>query len=283
MTIVEEVCANLLTARYTFAKTMPENPHFYTKRAWWIDDEAFTIAAREVQARGEKYWFGGHFYQQFHANGYTWWTMGASPQSTTIINRKRRLYDAAFDEIAHEYSSAKLDSWEMAQNREIGDLIGTVDNRTSVLDLGCGAGFYHEVAQGPVLPEQYVGIDVSGEMLKAHSAQHPRFMGSLVQCSIEEYYPQRKFDLVLALNGSGVLMSDEDIKRYVRCLGPGGKAVIMTWHPSEGGRLYDRWGITMPHNKKGYSLLSSLTIPYRIGHHEVYVLEEGMGQRTLFG
>lgn len=44
--------ATLTTARWQFAKTMPQWPHVYTVRDWWDADDAFTEACELIEERG---------------------------------------------------------------------------------------------------------------------------------------------------------------------------------------------------------------------------------------
>lgn len=81
---------------WTFAKTMPDVPHWWTVRRQWDDQDAFTRVVLFVKRAGaSRRWrrsynryldFGDHYY----------WTMDpreAPPEVTTLINRAVRLTD----------------------------------------------------------------------------------------------------------------------------------------------------------------------------------------------
>ena len=74
------------TAKWTFAKTMPEWPHEYIVRER-VDRVLFEALVRHIRQHG----FRGRFYQRiltyFAEDGLLYWTMGAPIEETTIINR----------------------------------------------------------------------------------------------------------------------------------------------------------------------------------------------------
>ena len=77
-------------ASFRFAKTMPENPHFYTLRREWENDHHFNWAVRIIRELGEDQWYGGYWYRilKIKELGYFYWTMGWPIEETTLINRK---------------------------------------------------------------------------------------------------------------------------------------------------------------------------------------------------
>ncbi len=88
---VFDTCAELTglleTHAYRFARTMPGAPHSYTHKETWGNDEEFVEALRKMRAveRIEEF-FRGHWYRRFCANGYKYWTMGASLDHI-LVNR----------------------------------------------------------------------------------------------------------------------------------------------------------------------------------------------------
>ena len=78
----------LADAQYTFAKTMPDNPHHYTVRKTWQNDPVFDEVVTFMRANGKVEPFKGRNYTVYYANGYKYWTMGDPLSSTWIINRK---------------------------------------------------------------------------------------------------------------------------------------------------------------------------------------------------
>ncbi len=75
--------------RWTFAKTMPENPHWYTVRQWQPDrQEEFEEFVRLLRKYGSDEVFGGKLYRYLDLDAFHYWTMGAPLSGTTVINRK---------------------------------------------------------------------------------------------------------------------------------------------------------------------------------------------------
>lgn len=75
-------------ARWVFARTMPENPHWYTlrKENSHEDFEAFIRLIRKTGYREE---YRGQWYVKFDLDGWSYWTMGAALSETILINRHR--------------------------------------------------------------------------------------------------------------------------------------------------------------------------------------------------
>ena len=89
MTFAEAV-ALLHEQEWIFAKSMPQNPHWYTLREGWRRDEDFVAVVEGIRARGYDHrWYDGKVYRQFNGgDGFMYWTMGAPVEETILINRK---------------------------------------------------------------------------------------------------------------------------------------------------------------------------------------------------
>ena len=83
----EEAEKLLECATFRFAKTMPTMPHSYTVRDTWENEAEFEQVVAAVQQHGESRRFRGRTYRYLVANGFQYWTMGASPAKTILINR----------------------------------------------------------------------------------------------------------------------------------------------------------------------------------------------------
>lgn len=96
--------AGLLLARFQrlmeehpwqFARTMADNPHWYTLRKKWVErDEVpqaqsdFTWAVHYLRLAGYPTQYGAFWYLQLDCAGFFYWTMGSPLWLTTLINRK---------------------------------------------------------------------------------------------------------------------------------------------------------------------------------------------------
>ena len=109
---------------YRFAKTMPNDPHYYTFRRDWNALEGFTpevfpglvTEMRQRETRRVYVSPSGYRRQQRYldANGYQWWTMGAAVEETILINRAPKWYPdvECYDRVAHAYDDAYRDPGE---------------------------------------------------------------------------------------------------------------------------------------------------------------------------
>ena len=75
---------------WTFAKTMPDWPHFYIVRQP-VDESLFVKLVEHIRQFGYK----GAFYEKmityFEEDGLIYWTMGNPVDETTIINRTSKV------------------------------------------------------------------------------------------------------------------------------------------------------------------------------------------------
>jgi len=91
----DETAQALRAHGWIFAKTMPDNPHWYTLRKVW-DDPEFVRAVNYIRTNGFEAWFWRKAYVQFDVDEYTYWTMGNPMEITKLINRThfaRRIRD----------------------------------------------------------------------------------------------------------------------------------------------------------------------------------------------
>ena len=88
MTSLEDVRRFTAAARWIFARTMPDSPHWYTlrKESPAPAFEAFVMFIREHGYISE---YGGRSYIKLDIDGWSYWTMGAAVEDTILINRAR--------------------------------------------------------------------------------------------------------------------------------------------------------------------------------------------------
>ena len=73
---------------WTFAKTMPHIPHFWTARREWHDQELFTQCCQYILDNGRLERFKNFKPKPYlYIDGFRYWIMTNSPEETTIINR----------------------------------------------------------------------------------------------------------------------------------------------------------------------------------------------------
>lgn len=85
----EDIRGFIANHEWTFAKTMPQIPHWYTLRRKAMRDEDFAAFVQEIRFRGIPRQFGGQTYTYLDIDDWTYWTMGAPVEETILINRAR--------------------------------------------------------------------------------------------------------------------------------------------------------------------------------------------------
>ena len=74
--------------RWIYARSRPTNPHEYTLRRECGDEEMFERVVEHLREFGDPYPWWGSIYLQYVSGDHAYWTMGARPQETVLINRK---------------------------------------------------------------------------------------------------------------------------------------------------------------------------------------------------
>jgi len=83
MNIIQEITSK----SYRFAKTMPNNPHFYSIKREWNNDENFFKACQYIRDNGKVEFYKGYPYVVLYIDNYKYWTMDRNIRDTEIINR----------------------------------------------------------------------------------------------------------------------------------------------------------------------------------------------------
>lgn len=83
----EEVRDFIAAHQWTFAKSMPQIPHFYTLRKRARDDAEFATMVQHIRDAGYDVYFGRTKYRYLDVDGMHYWTMGFPVVETILINR----------------------------------------------------------------------------------------------------------------------------------------------------------------------------------------------------
>lgn len=240
---LQELGRLLMAQEWIFAKTMPDNPHWYTLRRTWLSDAAFNWAVEKIRegAYDEKY--GGWWYRVININGMKYWSMGAPVEETILINRKYLTpadMAAFYDKIAPRYDSVLNDLVCLAENQQVMELIGDVSGQ-NVLDIGCGTGLLLDYLE----PGDYTGIDPSFEMLWRLQEKHPRWADHVVPARLEEFVGGG-YDLAVCLFGSANYIHPDYVAAIPELVRPGGRYVVMFFDEDYYPITYQRAGVTPP-------------------------------------
>jgi len=89
--IKDKIKELLENASFVFAKTMPNNPHWYTLKKTWVNRFEFEEVAQYIRDNGYVEVFKGKKYIMFAFNGFKYWTMGnpITETSTILINKAK--------------------------------------------------------------------------------------------------------------------------------------------------------------------------------------------------
>lgn len=134
-----ELTIKLEQAKWTYAKTMPQTPHYYTLRKN-MKDKDFVDIVLKIREIGIKETFGKYTYVYFYANGFKYWTMGASINKdgkphTTLINKADANYITQYDDIAEAYDLMFQKPEFENENIELIKLLG-IEETDEILDIG---------------------------------------------------------------------------------------------------------------------------------------------------
>ena len=96
----EEITSFITGHDWTFAKTMPQNPHWYVVKEKCRSQVEFERMVIHIRRYGYREKYAGRWYTVFNwqtpseTEPYKYWTMGWPLNQTIIINRKPVSYDA---------------------------------------------------------------------------------------------------------------------------------------------------------------------------------------------
>lgn len=173
---------------FQFARTMPRNPHYYTPRRKWENNDEFSWAAGFIYDHGYENKWWAHTYLQFDCNGFYYWPMRADRTLTGVINRK---------------PLEALSPWDIYTNRPSFPAAYLPDHFPE-----CGLEIGGSSLEG------FERIDWSGK-------QRPDFITPLAS-----FAPlgEEKYDFIASLYGA--YLSPAEQNRIPQLLAPGGEAMV---------------------------------------------------------
>jgi len=218
-----EAIGMLVSLQWTDAKTMPWNPHAWTLKKQYPDQTKWETLVDFIQKNGEPVWFYKKIYHCIFHNGYRYWTMEEPPEITKLMNRakdfgngKRHDY---YDQIADVYQTLYTAPEYINENREI---VGQIDVKGRVLDIGCGDGLLLDYAT--ISPQDYTGIDPSRRMLKYFNEKHPGYNSYPIPF---ENFHDKGFDTIISLFGAPSYINPNSIQYIKKMIRRGGTVFLM--------------------------------------------------------
>ena len=183
---------------WTFAKTMPKNPHWYTLRKDWESDDLFCQIVQYIRDVGRpvKHW--RQTYTILEMNGYRYWTMGCTLDKsktphTRLINKAAIVYGS---EYANFPEDGDKELYVEKPPEGMQDLIGSLDLQGAILEVACRTGMVLD--QCKLEPENYTGIDTSLKLLEQLKNKHPNFKDNVICSSFDHFY-KSSFDRIVWL------------------------------------------------------------------------------------
>ena len=115
-----------------------------------------------------------------------------------------------YDKIANQYDSFFCDEESLSENDEVAAMLSDVKGK--VYDLGCGTGLLTEIIE--IQPDDYRGVDPSGEMLNKFIEKHPEYFKQIIKSTFEnDNCSLVQFDWVISLFGSISYVKPKYLKR----------------------------------------------------------------------
>jgi hypothetical protein len=238
-------------AKWVFAKTMPHNPHWYTLRKGWDNDEDFVKLVLFIREYGYEEYYGGWPYTCLNINNMKYWTMGDTIPGTRLINRKIISGSHGYDLIAFEYDNLFVSPEDLQENEQVMAQIPD-DPYQSILDIGCGTGLFLDYRES----NNYLGIDPSNKMLNVFRKKHP--FNDCLEAKFEDFYGQG-YDLIVSLFGAASYVEPWALERIPDMLNEGGRYYLMFYKPDYHPLTYQKTNVTVDHfNGDAISILSGV-------------------------
>ncbi len=249
----DRLVENLERAKYRYAVTYQNLPHYYTVAKDWADynDEVskeLNWTVWEMRKHDVMRPFAGWEQHYLDVNGFSYWTMVPRNEETILINRQystHGAYDSPFDAIAHRYDDSDEYWKKVKAEREV--LYAPAAPSGRVLDVGCGTGLLVDYCYRQIDRERYVGIDPSAGMLAKFALKHPDYKAdaTLLRTTFEDYETPLRFDTIVAMAGSASHVTGVDVVEKARhLLAPGGRAYLTFYR--DPASAFERMGIEAP-------------------------------------
>jgi SAM-dependent methyltransferase len=250
-------------SKWTFAKTMKENPHEYTLRKNH-DSFEFDEAVLFIRANGIKESFKGYTYVVYYLDGLKYWTMGAHLDKTILINRTRDFN--IYDKIADRYDSLYQDRISKSQDLTIKMCLEKIQGPT--LDIGCGTGLLLDLIN--ISPKEYLGIDPSEKMLNIHHRKHPEYQLENIPM---EQFRGGGFVNIISLYGSISYIMPHFINKVVE-LCNFGNMFLMFYKEDYSVRTHVETGINILYYKYSKEELKKLFLVVPIEFFDYYIVTD---------
>ena len=187
------------------------------------------------------------------------------------IETQQKYYDSSYQEGGYRLYQESQELRIKLNTKRFDDL-AEYSLKGNILDIGCGAGFFLDVASKNGL--NTFGIELSSEATKKTKLRHPNvFNGTLEDAK----YPDGFFDIITIFDLiEHVMDPNQTIKEVNRILNPGGLAVFTTpdissWHAKV---LKKNWYQINPLQHLYYFSPKTMTMILKKNNFEILKIEK---------
>ncbi len=221
---------------------MPDQPHFYTARKSWLSSDNFTATAAAIQRFGTPRPYRRSWYTELDLNGFSFWTMGAPPQDSAVINRISTHYRSPLDALQPHFNSLfdNIPHFSSETSFIASRLNSLLASKQPLAILDIEPLNAWTLANLNLSPHSYTAITQSYRMLAAAAAAAPSQLNNLLLSSFDHFYPSSQFNLVIALWGSLATVTPAQLKK-LRLIAPRARLFAMIPDPPSS---WQRFGFT---------------------------------------
>jgi len=262
----KEAIALLENATYKFAKTAKNrNPHWYTLRKTWEQDEKFLQVAKFIEENGKEEWFWKIRYLCFHHKGWKWWTVPGYPLD--LINKT--YVSEQYNAIANKYDDIFTSKDYLLENEYVASQIKPFVENNTVLDVGCGTGLLLDYLN--LDTTKYLGIDPSYGMIKKAREKHSEY--KFLVDKLETY--QKKHDVLVSLFCAMNYVLPEYMYKVSEL---SSSHYLMFYYGDFYKQVYDMYGIKMYCHNWTESKLRKVFPTSRIQQYRSYIVVDNLRQ-----
>jgi hypothetical protein len=217
--VFERAAASLESAKWTFAKTMPDVPHEWTHRRSWKTqsperDAMFTDAVLRIKQLGIERRWRSMVNRKLDINDRYYWVMDpikAPAEVGWLINRAVRLtYEAA--------PPQWFPTWPAPLESLVTEAVeGPLKDR-SVLDIGATWVAATQEAR------RYLAIGPPKDLVRLNETTG---CALILETGVQGFYDPLRFDVVAALYGAANHLSRTELERLPLLTTPGGVVIAM--------------------------------------------------------
>lgn len=136
-----------------------------------------------------------------------------------------------WDDIAKLYNNLYKNEWSRLENEYIANKLSGLNKtnrKVKILDLGCGCGLGWNLCSSESFNFDYIGVDISTEMLNVLKSDHPSAKVFNTTMSDLSNFQSNSFDIVISIFTSFSYTDDVEktISEIARVLKPNGKILI---------------------------------------------------------